>query len=43
MTFWFQLADKDDFQLHYNNCTINIMQELPDFSYQKSSLHFFFD
>ena len=40
---WLQFADKNDFQLHYNNCTTSIVQKLPNFNYQKSSLHFFFD
>ena len=41
MTPWLQLAGKDDFQLHYNNRTTSVVQELPDPSYQKPSLHFF--
>lgn len=41
MTPWLQLAGKDDFQLHYNNHTTSVMQELPNPSYQKPSLQFF--
>ena len=41
MTLWLQLASKDDFQLHYNNHMISIVQKLLNLSYQKSSLHFF--
>ena len=33
MILWLQLADKDDFQLHYNNCMISIVQKLFNFSY----------